>query len=234
MKLANTKVITLLGLLLSVFWLPAAQAEPRIIKVTEKTASTGLTAPKNGSKHNQKTLSDFANKTREAVTSQSLYNDFWIYDSWVTYLDDIDSDNYYSRFLVEFDVDTVYVEAPVYAVVYLGDTDEYEAIHVSDTFWVYGESTEDSYIVDSELVSGFPSFDYDILVEIYDADTDELVAFSDGYEDADLAFVSLESQNYDTYRETVVVTTHAHGGSVMLSTLTFLAGMIGWRKLKRK
>ncbi len=233
MKPANTKMITWLGLLLSFFWLSVAQAEPRIIKVTEKTASTDLTEAKNVTKHNKKTLTEFANKTREAVTSQSIYNDFWIYDSWVTFLDDIDGDNYYSRFLVEFDVDTVYVEAPVYAVVYLGDADEYEAIHVSDTFWVYGENTEDSYVVDSELVSGFPSYDYDILIEIYDADTDELVAFSDGYEDADLAFVSLESQNHDIYQETLVVTSHAHGGSLMLTSLAFVLGMISWRKLRR-
>ncbi|MCW8091733.1 choice-of-anchor H family protein [Alteromonas sp. ASW11-130] len=222
-----------LFVLIPFIWLPAAQAEQRIISVSEKMASSDLKAAKPVTRHNKKTLSQFASKTRDEVTSQSIYNDFWVYDSWITLLDDIDGDAYYSRFLVEFDVDTIYVEAPVYAVVYLGDADEYEAIHVSDTFWVHGETTTDSYIVDSELVSGFSAYDYDILIEIYDADTDELVAFSDGYEDADLAFVSLESQNYDIYRETVVVTSHVHGGSVMIASLAFLAAIICWRKIKK-
>ncbi|NMH59778.1 choice-of-anchor H family protein [Alteromonas ponticola] len=220
-------------MLLAGIWIPVTHAEQRIIKVTEKMATTDLQPAKKITKLNNKKLSQFANKTRDEVASQSLYNDFWIYDSWITFLDDFDGDSFYSRFLVEFDVDTIYVEAPVYAVVYLGDADAYEAIHVSDTFWVYGETTGDSYIVDSELVSGFRSFDYDILIEIYDADTDELVAFSDNLDDADLSLVSLESQNYDIYRDTVVVT-RASGGSLMAGALAFLAVAAGWRKYNKR
>ncbi|MCW8107479.1 choice-of-anchor H family protein [Alteromonas ponticola] len=229
-----TKRLSWLLVLTAITWLPTTQAEQRIVKVSEKIASPDLQAAKKYTKQNNKTLSQFSKKTRDEVMSQSIYNDFWIYDSWITLLDDHDGDTFYSRFLVEFDVDTIYVEAPVYAVVYLGDAEEYEAIHVSDTFWVYGETTGDSYIVDSELVAGFRPFDYDILIEIYDADTDELVAFSDGFEDADLALVSLESQNRDIYRETVVVTAHAHGGSILFSSLAFLAVMSGYRMLHKR
>ena len=154
-------------------------------------------------------------------------NDFWIYDSWATLSKDFDYDGYYSNLTVEFDADTVYNRAYVYAVIYLGIGDVFESIHVSSVFAIDADSSNDSFVVESELISGFPSNDYEIMIELYDADTDEFVAFSDGFDDADLAFVPLESANYDVVSEPTVVIVEEHGGSLsylgLLMTTLLLA-----------
>ncbi|MBT0585427.1 choice-of-anchor H family protein [Alteromonas oceanisediminis] len=155
-------------------------------------------------------------KEREAIPANT---DFWIFDSWVSLTNDIDYDGYHSSITVEFDADTVYHRAYVYAILYLSRTDVYESYHVTSVFAIDGDASTDSFVVESSLLQGYPSDEYDILIELYDADTDELVAFTDAYDDADLAFAPLESENYE-YVETTVVYVEEHGGSV--STLLAL------------
>lgn len=148
-------------------------------------------------------------------------NQFWIYDSWVGLVQDIDYDGYYSQFSVEFDADTIFANAPVYAVLYLGRNGTYDAIHVSSEFFIYGEDSTDSFVIESTLVSGFPSYDYDILLELYDAQTEQLVAFSDSYDNPEFAFVPLESETNEYVVEESVVIVQEHGGSLSWMTLFF-------------
>lgn len=168
-------------------------------------------------------------KDRDSIAA-SLGTDFWIYDSWATVSDDFDYDGYYTQLNVEFDADTVYSRAYVYGVIYLGVGDVFESLHVTSVFAIDGESSLDSFIVESELVSGYPPNDYEVLIELYDADTDELVALTDGFDDADLAFIPLESENYEVIEERVVIV-EEHGGSLS-GLILLLLGAIGLRALR--
>lgn len=152
----------------------------------------------------------------------SSVNEFWIYDSWVSLQHDLDYDGYFSTFSVEFDADTIFVDAPVYAVLYLGQNGVYDAIHVSSEFFIFGEDSSDSFVIESTLLSGFPSYDYDILLELYDAQTEQLVAFSDGYDNAEFAFVPLESETNEYIVE-------EHGGSMSWLALCFIISAAGLR-----
>ena len=179
-------------------------------------------------------LSSMPKRTLDREQQQSLSsNDFWIYDTWATLSNDFDYDGYYSKVSVEFDADTVYSRAYVYAIVYLGLEGVFDSIHVTSVFAIDGDSSLDSFVVESELVTGFPSEDYEILVELYDADTDQLVAFTDGLDDADLAIVPLESENYEVVPEPRVIVVEEHGGSLGWWALLMLP-VIGLRTLLKR
>lgn len=182
-------------------------------------------------KYTLPTLDNIASKSR--TQKADVNDDVWIYDSWVTLDYDLDYDGYYSQFTVEFDVDTVFEHMPVYAILYIGTNDVFEAIYVTDVFDVYSTSSLDSLVVETELVSGFIPDDYEVMIEIYGAASDALLAFSDGYDDADLAYVPLESATYEeTYEETIVIV-EEHGGSLSLASL-LLCSLLLFRKLVAK
>lgn len=190
----------------------------------EAVSSSSSPSPLQSDKHKQqKQRYTTASKTYAQV-SQSYADEYWIYDSWVTLDADIDYDGYYSRFTVEFDADTIYASAPVYAVVYLGNNDTYDAIHVTSNFEIYGEESSDSFVLENTLLSGFPPQEYDLLIELYDAYSDTLVAYSDSYHDGDLYRVSLESDEYEYRYEDTVVVVEEHGGTMGWLSLTLLFG----------
>jgi len=156
--------------------------------------------------------------------------DFWIYDSYVTLTADIDYDGYFSSFTLEFDVDTIYQSAPIYAVIYTSTSEEFTPFYTTNIYNIYGDNTQDAIIIENDLVTGFPSNEYELMVVIYDADTDEVLAVSDGTDDADLAYLSLESENYE-YVETVEVVVVEHGGALGVWLFAGL-GFAAYRRLK--
>lgn len=156
--------------------------------------------------------------------------DFWIYDSYVTLTADIDYDGYYSSFTLEFDVDTIYQSAPIYAVIYTSTSEEFTPFYTTNIYNIYGDNTQDAIIIENDLVTGFPSNEYELMVVIYNADTDEVLAVSDGTDDADLAYLSLESENYE-YVETVEVVVVEHGGALGVWLFAGL-GLVAYRRLR--
>lgn len=198
----------------------------------EQAASTSADASKQSEKHKQRTALVSTNNQSYSPSSYVYTSEFWIYDSWVTFDRDIDYDGYYSGFTVEFDADTYFSSARVYAVLYLGRDGLYDAIHVSSEFNIYGEDASDSFVIESTLLSGFPPSEYDVLVEIYDAHSDELLAYSDSYDDADLAYLSLESDNHEYIYEDTVVIVEEHGGST--GVFSILALLLATLYLKSK
>ncbi|WJG10075.1 choice-of-anchor H family protein [Aliiglaciecola sp. LCG003] len=144
-------------------------------------------------------------------------SDFWIYDAFVSLDYDRDYDGYYSRFTVEFDADTIYTQAEVYARLYLARGEVFEEYHTTSLFLINGDSSTDSFVVESELISGFPTDDYEVLIELYDGYSDELLVTFDGYNDVDLTLLPLESSGYEQV-DTVVVVTES-GGSFGFLTL---------------
>lgn len=146
-------------------------------------------------------------------------NDFWFYSADVVLFNDHDNDGHFHGIDLLFDADTVYFEADVYAVVYLslsdGPWNEYSA---TDDFTLFGSAADDEYVIVTELVSGYPTGSYDLLIELFDAYDDSFLASFGPVDTSELAFLPLEDANRDTpFDEPTTVIVHEHGG-----------GSIGW------
>jgi len=152
-----------------------------------------------------------------AIISQDINDDFWFYDAWVSLSYDQDWDGYYTDISLTFDADTYYSVADVFAVVYLsyegGAWNEYA---YTEDFTIFGELASDEYVIETTLASGYPTGDYDILIELYDAYTGYLVADM-GPEYTQLSYLPLEDMILDTPSQapsTPVVISHGGGGAM--------------------
>jgi len=176
-------------------------------------------------------------KTGQAgLQVRSVNVDFWIYSADVRLFFDDDRDGYYHGIELVFDADTYYLAADVYAVVYLslegGPWNEYAA---TDNFTLFGSSALDDYVLETELLAGYPTGDYDLLIELYDAWSDELLAVLGPDESPSLGFLALEDANRDYYYPSHSVTvSHGGGGALGAWTLALLllAGLASRRDLQ--
>ncbi len=163
-------------------------------------------------------------------TARALAGDFWIYDADVILFGDDDRDGFYYGIDLLFDADTIYASAPVYAVLYLslegGPWNEYTA---TEDFRINGASADDEYVVVAELQSGYPTGDYDLLIELFDATTGEFLADFGPESSSALSFLALEDFNRDApvFDRPVTVSTGRGGGGaagfLMLGLLGFAA-----------
>ena len=137
-------------------------------------------------------------KTMESH-SPTVNTDFWFYLADVELFRDDDRDGHFSGIDLLFDVDTIYTAADVYAVAYLslegGPWNEYA---VTEDFTIFGATSSDDYVVVTELVSGYPTGSYDILIELFDAFDSSLLAFIGPEDTSELAFLPLEDIDRDT------------------------------------
>jgi len=161
----------------------------------------------------RKTESSRQSKAGQAVL-ESANVDFWFYTADVVLFNDHDNDGYFAGIDLLFDADTYFTEADVYAVVYLsyegGPWNEYAA---TENFTIFGATSDDDYVIVTELVSGYPSGSYDLLVELYDAYDDSFLAWIGPEDTSELAFLQLEDSNRDTpFDRPDVVVVHEHGG----------------------
>ncbi|MFQ6005737.1 MAG: choice-of-anchor H family protein [Woeseia sp.] len=158
---------------------------------------------------------------------QSAGNDFWFYTADVVLFNDDDFDGFYWGIDLLFDADTYYDAADVYAVAYLsfegGPWNEYA---VTDTFTIFGATSDDEYVLVTELMSGYPTGYYDILIELFDAyDGAFLASFGPG-DTSELSLLPLEDFNRDDpLFDVPVVVSHGGGGSAdwwLLSAMLLL------------
>lgn len=171
-------------------------------------------------------------KTSSATAGKGS-EDFWFYYADVELFYDDDDDGYFYGLDVLFDADTVYEAADVYAVLYLsyegGPWNEYA---VTETFSIYGATSDDEYVVVTELASGYPTGSYDLLIELYDTYDGSFVAEIGPEANSDLGYLPLEDANRDDPRRG----SHRHHGGGALDWLTalFLAGMLAGRRPYRR
>ncbi|QHJ11461.1 hypothetical protein FX988_01690 [Paraglaciecola mesophila] len=159
--------------------------------------------------------SQVARKVDVRPAARDVSQDYWVYDAYVTLHTDSDYDGFYHHFSLDFDIDSIYAHSEVYARLYLGVDETFREYHTTSDFYIEGDSTHDQITVETELLSGFYPDDYEFLIEVYDAYSNELVAVYDGYNDADLYLVSIESQDKEViYVEPDVVVIEANGGSM--------------------
>lgn len=166
-------------------------------------------------------------KDGEASLAAVGAGDVWFYDAYTELFDDFDGDGYYHYLRVRFDADTLYAEQWVYARLFLSaDGVNWEEYHVTDDFLIEGSSPFDDYEVETELVSGFPPGQYDVLIELYDGDFGDYLTEFGPADSSAFSLLPLEDTGYDG-GEPVITVTGEHGGggtSGLITVALLLAG----------
>jgi hypothetical protein len=160
--------------------------------------------------------------------------DQWIYDADVELFDDFDNDGYYRYISVRVDADTYLAHSWVYAMVFLSyDGETWEHLYTTEDFLIEGSTSYDEYFVETELVTGYPTGLYDVLVELYDADLGVFVDDFGPYESSALSLLPLEGADFDV-PPIVVSISHGHGGggAAGLPLLALLGGAALLRRFR--
>jgi hypothetical protein len=166
---------------------------------------------------------------KSSLMSGTANSDFWFYLADVELYADDDSDGYFSCIDLLNDVDTYFSVADIYAVAYLSyEGGPWEEYAVTEDFTIFGSSGTDDYVIVTDLVSGYPRGDYDLLIEVFDARDDTFLAFIGPDESSELSLLPLEDMNRDApaVTETRVTVNNGGGGSLGLLTLIGLAGLV--------
>jgi hypothetical protein len=135
-----------------------------------------------------------------AVTKSPRATYFQIYGAGNTLKRDRDVDGYHSEFRIRFDADVSVGNALVYAKLYLrrvGDTGGWQLYHTTDDFQIHGQSDADDYYVDTTLDEGFPTAEYDVLIDLYESGYSGVVATLEGYDTSALSCLPLEEVGLD-------------------------------------
>ncbi|MEM6640838.1 MAG: choice-of-anchor H family protein [Pseudomonadota bacterium] len=172
-----------------------------------------------------------ASKPREA---RAYRNDtgFGVFDGFAEIYFDDDADGFFYGLDVFFDVDTDFTSAFVYAALYLSlDGGPWELYYTTADFEINGATSDDEYLVQTELFEGYPTAFYDVLVEVYDADFGGFVAEFGPADSAALARLPLEDQILDTPVSvgSGFVAVNTGGGGAAGPGLALLM-FLGWRR----
>jgi hypothetical protein len=169
-------------------------------------------------------------------TEKSTGQDFWFFDADVVLFNDDDRDGYFHGIDVLFDADTYYEFADVYAVLYLSyEGGPWNEVAATDTFRIFGATSDDEYVVVTELMSGYPRGSYDLLIELYDALDGALVAELGPEDHPDFSFLPLEDfnrDNPDRHRHG-----HSRGGGALdpwTSLLLVMCAVAAWLIRRRQ
>ncbi|RLA00010.1 MAG: hypothetical protein DRQ47_10115, partial [Gammaproteobacteria bacterium] len=162
-------------------------------------SSPSLFAEKEAAKSDQTKISAQKQLRDENITAPLKSSSFY-FDRVNVYMNvDLDNDGYYSDFTVNFDADTDYHSATVYALLYLSfEGGPWELYYTTDYFVIDGYSAYDDFNVSTLLTSGYPPGRYDILIDLYDEYDHTLVATISPEDTYELAEYYLEDSSYET------------------------------------
>lgn len=153
---------------------------------------------------------------------QSVENNVWFDTIDISFESDLNDNGFYHGLYVRFDADTNYSSVPVYAHFALKRAGAPEVIiHTSSVFTLYGTSTEDWFAIESELLHSLPPAYYDLVIRVYDADYNDLLAEISGFDEPALAELPLEDLSYD--KPQVIIVEEDSGGLGWFSML----GLVG-------
>jgi hypothetical protein len=141
---------------------------------------------------------------RSTASSSSLRSDyFYIYEAASALLADRDADGYHGEFRVRFDADATFGDALVYARLYLRRIGELDWLlyHTTDDFWIYGKSDGDDYYVTTALEDGYPTAEYDVLIDLYESGYNGIVATVGPLDSGALGYLPLEEAGLDVPAE---------------------------------
>ena len=162
-------------------------------------AATTSTKSTNAKVHTNAKATQPKSRRLPSEAKSSRADLFYIYDAGSQLRIDRDQDGYRSEFQIRFDADSLVGDALVYAKLYLrrvGEVD-WELYHTTDDFWIYGESDSDDYYVTTTLNDGFPTSEYDVLIDLYEVGSSGVVATLDANDDVDLLDLPLEETGLD-------------------------------------
>lgn len=176
--------------------------------------------------------------TENARATSSKHGLLWIFEAAIGFNTDHDHDGHYSNFTLTIDIDTRTAMSAVYTVLYLSLEDgPWTEYAVSDNFYIQGSGPHDSYTIEADLTSGYPSGYYDHLIEVYDADSHELLT-SYGPDDAHfLHSLPFESRRHDqlfSFDSSISFNVSGTGSSDLPLLLPLLSMLFFRRALSRK
>lgn len=192
-----------------------------------------------GERNKSATRAGFSKPGAGSTSAESAGIDFWVYDADVQLFNDDDADGYYHGIDLLFDVDTNFSSAEIYAVVYLsyegGPWNEYAA---TEDITIFDSSGSDEYGLVTELMQGYPTGSYDLLIEIFDAYDGTFLADFGPIDSSAMSFLPLEDFNRDApIDEVQIAVSHGGGGGAldawMLSMLVLLLIVTAIRKIWR-
>ncbi|NND64355.1 MAG: hypothetical protein HKM24_00185 [Gammaproteobacteria bacterium] len=164
--------------------------------------------------------------SKELTIKSHFHDHFWIYSAYVDLHFDEDYDGFYTGVDVSFDADTTYFAADVYALLYLSyEGGPWRHYFTSDYFTIFGGSGSDDYYVETDLISGYETGYYDVLIELYDASYGDHVASFGPLETSELSDLPLEDEFHDTgydYCDYDCVSSVSYSGGGSLSWLNLL------------
>ncbi len=155
---------------------------------------------------------------------QNAGDDFWFYTADVVLFNDDDFDGYYWGIDLLFDADTYYDVADVYAVVYLSyEGGPWNEVAVTESFPIFGATSDDEYVLVTELMSGYPTGDYDLLIELFDSYDGAFLADFGPEDTSELSFLPLEDANQDDpHFDDPVVVVDGGGGATSWWTISMM------------
>ena len=139
-------------------------------------------------------------KTARSATQMSgRFSDFTLYGATSTLRADRDGDGYHSEFRIRFDADVIVGGTYVYAKLYLRRAGESEwyLYHETDDFYIAGQTSDDEYYVTTALDDGYPTGEYDVLIDLYEAGFSGIVATLGPSGSGALSYLPLEETGLD-------------------------------------
>jgi MYXO-CTERM domain-containing protein len=176
-----------------------------------------------------------ATSSGKGVQKPMSSGESWIYTATTDFYVDADGDGYYRFLRVQLDADTIHTQMDVYAEIYLSaDGESWELLYATKDFSIWGTDDDDDYEVETELVSGYTTGLYDVLVELYDSDTGEFLDEFGPNESPDFSLLPLEDSGRDgivvTQPPITIIEEHGGGGAVSWLALAGLAGALALRR----
>lgn len=182
------------------------QAQPldpkRVAKYSGTRGAAAAPAQKSAKTHSMRAASKTAplkSVRPSQPTLSAKLSDFWFFDAGSTLLADRDLDGFHREFRIRFDADVVSGDAFVFARLYLrrvGDRD-WLLYHETDDFQIFGEDGDDDFFVTTTLDDGWPTGDYDVLIDLFESGFSGIVATIGPLESEALALLPLEEAGLD-------------------------------------
>jgi hypothetical protein len=171
----------------------------RVSKYSSESSQAGMPAhsAKSTAKQTVKTAPTYR-AAEKSISTRSSY--FRFYEASRILRTDRDQDGHYSEFRIRFDADATFGDALVYAKLYIrrvGDQGGWKLYHETDDFWIYGQSGDDDFYVDTVLDEGFATGDYDVLIDLYESGYSGIVATFGPSDSVALEFLPLEEVGLD-------------------------------------
>jgi len=171
-------------------------------------------------------------KSRGQTLQSAAFGDAYVYEASTELFYDLDGDGYYHYLRVQFDADTVFDSMPVYAELFLSaDGSAWEHLYTTETFRIWGTDPNDDYEVETELVTGYSTGQYDLLIELYDAEYGDLVDEFGPEESSAMSLLPLEDSGRDGVEPPPV--SDGGGGAASWSLLAGLAAALALRRTRR-